>query len=277
MIGQRLFIAALAVSVLTGCNRAESSMQRGNMAYRAGRVPEAIQYYQQALASDETKAAASYNLGRVSLESGDAERAKEYLDQALELELEHPMVRVYRARALLALGNEEEARRDLERVTKSHPDSLQGFLELAKLQFAQGEFAAASESAQAARKSRTLTEEATLLSAASKREIGDLDGAISELEVLVASHGFRIPTHFTLADYLLEAHDYREAERRYRGGLEMDPTNSEALFGLAEALQGQGKQEEALRVCEVLISSGSADNPVVQEAKDLKAKIQSGS
>jgi tetratricopeptide (TPR) repeat protein len=266
-LGIRGCLLVLLGLASVGCQNPESLMQRGNMAYRSGDKTAAAGYYQQALAFEKTRAAASFNLGRVALEQGQSQQAKEYFDKALELELEYPLVRVYRARASLALGETESATQDLERVTTTHPDLVDGFLELAKLRAAAGDLEAAIQTVQPARASRTLNEEATLLSAEWRHKTGDLAQAIADLEGLVSTHSYRIPTHFTLAGYLLEAGDFREAERRYRRGLEMEPTNVEALLGLAQALAGQGKKEEATRFFGVVMKSGPEDHPLVIRAR----------
>jgi len=243
-------------------------MQRGNMAYRDGDFARATQYYRQASGFEKTRAAANFNLGKVSLEQGQFELAKESFDKALDLDLEYPLVRVYRARASLALGDESSALADLERVTKTHPDLSAGFLELAKLQAARGQLDLALEAVQVPRTDRTMVEEATLLSAAWRKQLGDLPGAIADLEGLVSTHSFRVPTHFTLAGYLLEAGDFREAERRFRSGLEMDPANAPALLGLAQSLEGQGKAEEAARYYQLVVEAGAPDHPLVVQANE---------
>ena len=70
------FIVAALCFCSSGCNSAEQSMQRGNMAYRNGNPSAAVAYYKEALTSPETRAAASFNLGKLALEQGQAHRGE---------------------------------------------------------------------------------------------------------------------------------------------------------------------------------------------------------
>lgn len=261
-------------------------MQLGNIAYRNGDKALAVQHYQVAAQHAQTKAAANYNLGRVAYEQKQYEQALGHLDQALELKVEHPLVLVYRARTLLALNRESEAQQDLEKASTRSSQQAEAYLELAKLLYSQSQrkdntdakrehLTKAVEKIQVARTSRSLTEEATLLSAAWRRELGNLPLAIAELEALIATHSYRIETHFTLAQYLLENQEFAEAERRFRNGLKMDPTNANGILGLGQALAGRSKIEEATRMYDVVIQSGPADQPLIIKAKELRDKLNS--
>jgi tetratricopeptide (TPR) repeat protein len=269
-----LFLVLGLLAFVGGCNNPEGLMQKGNLAYRAGDKQGAANYYKQALNHEQTKAVASFNLGRLSLESGQAKEALAYFEMALSLEVEYPYVRLYHAQALVESGDSEAAYSDLERLTKAHPDFPDGFLELAKLQAANGEFAKAAATVQSARNDLSLQEEATLLAARCHREAGDLPTAVRELETLMATHSYRVSTHFTLAKYLLEAGDYSGAERRFRSGLEMDPTNAEAVLGLGQSLEKQQKSEEAARFYQALIGNGQPEHPLAIEAKRRLDRLQ---
>lgn len=248
-------------------------MQRGNMAYRNGNPAAAVSFYNQALTSPATRAAASFNLGRIALEQGQAEKAKGYFEDAGELEVEYPLVRVYHARSLMALGDKEGAKKDYERVLKGPAFVPEASLDLAKILASEGEYAKAVETVQPAKHSRTLKEEAMLDEAGWRHQMGDLEGAISVLEELLTTHSYRIPTHFQLADYLIESGDYREAERRLRAGLEMQPQNSEAIVKLAETLAKIGKVDEARRFFTAVASSGDPNHPLVKRAQEGLAKL----
>lgn len=260
-------VLAVAIGFFgVGCSGPEALMQRGNMAYRDGNPTAAAEFYAQALNSPETKSAAGFNLGRIALEQGQADKAREYFEQAMELEVEYPLVRVYHARALIALGRLEEAQRDLERVLKGPTRLPDASLELAKLLAHKQQFREAIEVVQPALAVATFKEESTLLEASWRHQIGDLNGAIARLEELLKSHGYRVPTHFTLADYLMEAGDYREAERKLRSGLEMQPQNTEAILKLAMCLEKTGKRDEARQLYSMLAQSGDANHPMVKRA-----------
>ncbi|MRG92300.1 hypothetical protein [Polyangium spumosum] len=86
---------------------------------------------------------------------------------------------------------------------------------------------------------------------------GDLEGAIRQLEMAVKlEDGLRYmepadwhhPTRQILGAILLRAGKAAEAERVYREDLANLPENGYSLFGLAQALEGQGKAIEAAEV-----------------------------
>ncbi len=276
--------AGMLALLLAGCSNPESSMQLGNIAYRRGDKAAAVEYYKAAAQDSKTRAAANYNLGRVAFEEQQYEQALQYLDLALELKVEHPLVLVYRARTLLALGREEEALKDLEQAATRSSEQAEAFLELAKLLASQAQretepakkkelLQTAVDKVQKARTNRTLTEEATLLSAAWRRELGQLPAAISELETLISDHSFRIETHFTLAQYLLENKEYAEAERYFRSGLRMESTNIQGFLGLAEALAGRGRYSEAAKMLDAVIATQGLEPQVLEKAKELRAVV----
>lgn len=256
-----------------GCNSPEALMQRGNMAYRGGNPTEAAVYYTQALDSPKTKDAAHFNLGRVALDQGQAEAARVHFENALGLEIEYPLVRVYHARALVALGNLDEAQKSLERVLKGQGDLPDASLELAKLLAQKGQPAEAIKVVYPAMSSTTLKEEAMLLEASWRQQTGDLPGAIARLEELLKSHSYRIPTHFTLAQYLMQVGDYREAERRLRIGLEMQPQNTEGILMLAECLEKTGKTEDAKQLYSMVAKSGDPSHPLIKRASESLQRL----
>jgi len=273
-ISRLWLLGLLAACFFAGCNNPEALLQRGNMAYRSGDLNAAAQFYKQAQQSPETEVTASFNLGKVLYEQGKPAEALVALEQALPLEVTYPLVRVYRARALLATGQPELAKQDLQKVVETQPETLDAYLELAKINAGEGNLDKAIELAEKARSSRALTEEATVLVATWRAQSGRLEQAIQDLQGLLQTHSFRIETHFQLADYLLRVQDYREAERRFRAGLEMEPTNGGALLGLGQALEGQGKIEEARQLYTTLSQSGPAENPVVKAAQERLSQLK---
>ena len=91
---------------------------------------------------------------------------------------------------------------------------------------------------------------AEILDGEIRRERGDLDGAIYSLEMAVEFYNSLAydepePLPFAaqhwLGAALLEAERYADAERAYREELKEHPHNGWSLFGLQQALAGQGK------------------------------------
>src|SRR6202011_215798 len=83
---------------------------------------------------------------------------------------------------------------------------------------------------------------------------GNLDGGFAELRAAIededALHydeppGWLIPVRHSLAASLMQASRFAEAEQVYRDDLARLPDNGWSLFGLAQSLQRQDKEEEA--------------------------------
>ncbi len=65
-----------------------------------------------------------------------------------------------------------------------------------------------------------------------------------------------VPLRQHLAETLMAAGRYDEAEKEYRGGLSLAPQNAELKLGLAQAFYRQGKNSHALVIVEDLLHSG---------------------
>ena len=89
------------------------------------------------------------------------------------------------------------------------------------------------------------------------REDGQEDAGIEELKKAVAAQDalhysepplYIMPTRQSLGAALILLNRYPDAEAVYREDLRRNPENGWSLFGLAQALRGQGKDHEAAEV-----------------------------
>lgn len=83
---------------------------------------------------------------------------------------------------------------------------------------------------------------------------GNLDGGFGELRAAVKDEdalrydeppGWLIPVRHSLGASLMQASRFAEAEQVYRDDLARQPENGWSLFGLAQSLHRQDKEEEA--------------------------------
>jgi hypothetical protein len=83
---------------------------------------------------------------------------------------------------------------------------------------------------------------------------GNLDGGFAELRAAVKDEdalrydeppGWLIPVRHSLGASLMQARRFAEAEQVYRDDLALRPENGWSLFGLAQSLHRQDKEEEA--------------------------------
>jgi tetratricopeptide (TPR) repeat protein len=83
-------VVLLICATATTLAQESDSFAKANAEYSAGRFPEAIQLYEQAIAAGETTAALFYNLGNAQYRAGDLGRAILNYERALALEPQHP-------------------------------------------------------------------------------------------------------------------------------------------------------------------------------------------
>jgi tetratricopeptide (TPR) repeat protein len=243
----------------------------GNRAYGRGDRQAALAAYGRALQHEETRATANLNLGRLYLESQDAKAAKEHLDRGLAERPGFSAGHVQRARAEVALGQNDAAQLDLKKAIVIEPESGEAWLELAKLHGAQKNYA---EALQALSKVRAtgIQAEATFLSLEYHRQLGQGEASVAELEALITAQPYLARAYFELAALLLEKKDYREAERRLRRGLELEPANRGGRLALAESLERMGRWDLALPQLEAVLAGTSDGDPLAQKAQQILAR-----
>jgi tetratricopeptide (TPR) repeat protein len=254
----KILCCLLTVLVGLGCDRPESLMQRGNMAHKQGDKTSAIDFYQRAREHALTRESASYNLGRIYFDSGKFPEAKAMFDEALPLELENPIIRVYRGRAALEMGEKELGESDLRLTARLHPEVGDSHFYLAQLLAERGDYDEALKQMEIAREFPGLREQAALSMAAWYREKGEPLEAVSILEELLSTHGFRYQTYLLLGEALAEAGEFMKAEVFLRRGLALNPGDSEGLFALAKVFEELSKDELARELYKAIIEKREA-------------------
>ena len=83
------------------------------------------------------------------------------------------------------------------------------------------------------------------LCGAAERQAGDLENARKHLEKAAAINPKHYNTHFDLGAVLAELHEYGEAEKQFKLAIELGDTEPEVRSQLSQALRKQGKTEEA--------------------------------
>lgn len=260
----------LVVLLLVGCDGGAYSMNKGNQAYHRGDMAQAEKFYQQARQDPATEAAACYNLGRLSFEQQDWKAAVEYLSQDLE-RTSHGPSRLLRAKALLKLDQLEAAEKDLRQLTVEHPDLGEAWLQLARLKAPSDEaFTLVS---------RALTDpnfEATalLLRGRWHRERGKLQESLADLEASARLSPLEAEVHLELGKTFSALGDPREAARRLREALRLEPGNREARWLLAEQLAEVGDWNASLEHLEFLLKDSSSDE-FSEKARTRAAELRS--
>ncbi len=110
--------------------------------------------------------------------------------------------------------------------------------------------------------------------------MGDLDKSIVHLKKAVAMEDqlvyieppdWLMPTRHALGAVMIKAGKFAEAEAVYRADMAKTPESGWALYGLSQALRGQGKEEEALVVDKAFNRVwAKADIPIESSCKCVK-------
>ncbi|MEX3956103.1 tetratricopeptide repeat protein [Trinickia sp. EG282A] len=192
----------------------------GNALREAGRLPEAIDAYRQAVALKVDYAEAHNNLGNALREKGEPRAALESCVHAIEL-------RPGYAEAYNNLGN---ALKDL------------------------GELAAAAESYGKAISSKPAFAEAHLNLGHVRKAQGELEAAVASYRAGIACAPNLAAAHDSLATLLLHRGDINGAIEAYRRVVELEPASAEAHNTLGNALNNAGRPDAAVPFYEQAIA-----------------------
>lgn len=267
MTGPRRWLSILLL-LLAGCS-SQKDLVEGNRAYARGDAKAALVAYARALQSPETSATANLNMGRVYLEVGDAKSAMPHLDQGLQARPDFALGYVHRARAEIMLERGDEALRDLHKAVALDSNLREGWLELGKLLAARGQPGPALEALDKVRPYGAYQAEATLVGLPLRRQLGQSQAAIADLEALTQSQPYLAQPYFELGSLRLESRDFSEAERKLRQGLQLEPGNLAGRLALARSLSERGDWRQAGPEFEAV--AGAGDPVLAAQAREALA------
>jgi tetratricopeptide (TPR) repeat protein len=227
-----LALSLLLLALLAGCDRAARLMNSGNQAYHQGDLEAAARYYRQAEQIPSMTAAARYNLSRVVAAQGRSEQALRYLDEVLAAEPYNADARLDRAELYLAQGQHRAAESDLSAILRVAPDRAEAWLDLARLRQRQKSFGEAARAATRASGDPSLRGAALLVRGQCRQAGNDMPGATADYEAAEKASPFLSEIYFSQASLYRAIGDPREAVRRLRKGLSIEPDNRQALAEL---------------------------------------------
>jgi len=178
----------------------------------AGREPEAIAQYEQALQIQPGYPQAQYNLGNALSKMGRLGEAMEHWNQAVRLNPDFAEARYNLGVALMGLGRVSEAVGQLEQVLRDKPDSAEAHNSLG----------------------------------AALMRLGQVPEAIGQYEQALRIQPDSAEAHNNLGIALFQVGRQREAIGQYEQALRIKPGYLEAHFNLAVALEEAGRVAEAI-------------------------------
>jgi len=129
---------------------ADSHYDEGLTAGMRGELSEAVNHFREAIHLDKSFSAAYHQLGKCYARAGKHEKAVEVLREVVKNRPRQMPARIDLAHALGLAGHGDEARNQLKQVLALEPSNAKALLEFARVEFYQGEWAAALAQAQAA-------------------------------------------------------------------------------------------------------------------------------
>lgn len=161
-----------------------------------------------------------------------------------------------------------EARKLLEKVLQSDPDSPTALLQLGEMELHDGDYAKAADHLRAACRVRPNDATAAFYEGQARTKIGDFAGARDALELSLKLKPGQLPARLLLGQAYLELKNPAAAEDQFEAASLLDSNNQEAQLGLARVQMAQGKPAAALDQLKPLASSDSKSPDVF----DLQAQ-----
>ena len=178
---------------------------------------------------------------------------------------------LHQAASLLQSGDSDEALKLLLSLSQRDPNNANVWQLMALAYKQLGDFERAEQAFQKALvldpQPSTLTNLGNLY-----RKMARPAEAISCYDQALLSAPDNIPAQVNRGWALLDADDHRGAERAFADVLTQQPERVTALTGLAQALQGQGRQDEALDVFQVILN-GDPNNAAALNGMGLSLKV----
>ncbi len=184
----------------------------GNALAQAGRVPEAIVQYEQALRINPDLAEAHNNLGNLLMRSGRMPEAREHLEQALRIDPNLAEADNNLGTALVQTGEIKDAIAHYERALRIQP-------EYAEAQYNLG---------------------------LALEQLGKREDAIAHFEQALRINPDFAEAHYNLGTVLGQAGRMPEAIEHFEQALRIDPDLAEAHANLGNALAQVGRVPEAI-------------------------------
>ena len=178
--------------------------------------------------------------------------ARKLVDGVLAKQKAHGLALYVKARLLWEAGDEEESQKLLEAALDPKAPEPKVVRELGRRYFEARKFDRAAEMYELGRKVEAYDRHWYVELARVYTQMEATDRLIAILKLLAPMDGDDLATRRKLAQLLLEANHFPEAEKYARQTLEIDIADAEARKVLDKALRGQNKDAEAERVMKLL-------------------------
>jgi tetratricopeptide (TPR) repeat protein len=234
----------------------ENLKQQAQSALASGQWDAAIQDYQKAIALAPSNAGLRVELGTVLTKAGRLPDSIAMFQEALRLAPHGLAAELGLAQAYRSVHNYEETRRVLNLAIREHPKSPEPLAELGDFEVEQQTYDAAIGHLKASLALAPSNAKTRNLLAAAYRAKGDLASALSELQKVLARDSNNALAYFLRAESYSDRNQDDLALPDARKVVELQPQNTHGRVLLAKILlrapQGSSKEETAKRCSEAV-------------------------
>ena len=189
---------------------------------------------------------AEFNLGNLLLAAGRMDEAIGYYEQALQSRPDYPEARNNLGNAWRALGREQAARASYEAALRLKPDYAEAYYNLGNVAYEAGRIPEAQTDYETALRLQPDYPEAHFNLGNILREAGRLEAAISHYEQALRQRPDYPGAHGNLGIALAQAGRWPEAIAQYEQALRLKPDDPAAHSNLGDALEATGRVQEAI-------------------------------
>jgi tetratricopeptide (TPR) repeat protein len=228
----------------------------------AGRFARAVEAGERAIAVQPGNTIVLTNLGNAYLQLGRTDRARMALEQAVKINADLPEAQNLLGLAVMRKGDRAAADSRFREAILSQPDFAEAHNNLANLLAESGDYAQAGYHFEKAIAANAAYAEAHHGYGMLLLLTRSYDKARGELEEAVRLDPKAAQTHADLADVLAAQRRTAEAIEEYRRAIQLKPALTDAYLGLGNLLAKEGKLSEA----EAQFRLAIARNPEFHEA-----------
>jgi protein O-mannosyl-transferase len=218
----------------------------GNALQKIGRIPEAIDHYQQAVQIKPDYDEARSNLGNALLQTGRAAEAMEQCEQALRINPDNAEAHNNLGNALLTLGRVPEAIDQYQQTLRLKPDDAEAHNNVGNTLLMVGRVPEAIGQFEEALRLKPNLVEAHYNLGNALLMAGRAPEAIGHFEEALRLKPDDSKAHNNLGIALLQTGQVAEATAQYEEALRLNPAFAEAHCNLGNALLMVGRAPEAI-------------------------------
>lgn len=257
------YLALFAV-LLTACSQSNndsmSMLKQAQIDFDKGRLKEARELAQKALALDAQNPEAAFLVGRIAMQHKDIKTAARAFGQTLTLEPDHCEARLALATLLISNGQYDQARIQIEQVLKAAPGDYEALVLKSRLLMAQkSPDQAESILVTLLKENQDDRSELFSLLASARALKKDYTGAEQALEEGIAKYPRNGSLHLQLARLYRDTKKTEAAAGQLRKIMALEPANVIYPLTLAALYWDQQDEARAEAVLAQMVSEDAAD------------------